>query len=138
VTTGPDLASLASQILGQEHRRLLAFDANRPRPIVSILVIGTPLALKGTLLRQSLSKQEAEPIGEYIFRRITIMLTAICEQAVSESNQVAQNETLISDLEISRRVMQIRSRWTVAERLRRRRDAEQRFADLMTVLTEAA
>lgn len=66
------------------------------------------------------------------------MLTAICEQAVSESNQVAQNETLPSDIEISRRVMQIRSRWSVAERIRRRRDAEQRFADLMIVLTEAA
>lgn len=66
------------------------------------------------------------------------MLTAICEQAVSESNAVAQNETLPSDIEISRRVMQIRSGWTVAERIRRRRDAERRFVDLMTALTEAA
>jgi hypothetical protein len=66
------------------------------------------------------------------------MLTATCEQAVSETTQVAQNETIPSDIEISRRVMRIRSRWSVGERIRRRRDAEQRFVDLMTVLAEAA
>jgi hypothetical protein len=66
------------------------------------------------------------------------MLTATCEQAVSETTQVAQNETIPSDLEISRRVMRIRSRWSVGERIRRRRDAEQRFVDLMTALAEAA
>jgi hypothetical protein len=66
------------------------------------------------------------------------MLTATCEQAVSETTQVAQNETIPSDLEISRRVMRIRSLWSVGERIRRRRDAEQRFVDLMTALAEAA
>jgi hypothetical protein len=66
------------------------------------------------------------------------MLTATCEQAVSETTQVAQNETIPSDLEISLRVLRIRSRWSVGERIQRRRDAEQRFVDLMTALAEAA
>ena len=63
------------------------------------------------------------------------MLTVTCEQNVSKSNPVAQNETLLpSDLEISRRVLRIRSKWSVSERVRRRREAEQRFADLMDKL----
>lgn len=61
------------------------------------------------------------------------MLTATCEQKAPETVS-AQNETLPSDLEITRRVMQIRSQWTLAERLRRRREAEQRFTDLMMKL----
>ena len=59
------------------------------------------------------------------------MVTMICEPSVSELNQSTQNETLPSDLEISRRVLRIRSRWSVSERIRRRHEAEQRFADLM-------
>ena len=62
------------------------------------------------------------------------MLTTACAPSVSNSTLVAQNETLPSDLEISRRVLRIRSRWTVGERIRRRREAEQRFADLMVAL----
>ena len=42
-----------------------------------------------------------------------------------------QNETFLSDAEISRRVMRIRSGWSVGEKVRRRREAEERFADLM-------
>ena len=66
------------------------------------------------------------------------MLTANCEPIVSESVLAAQNETLPSDLEISRRVMRIRSHWSISERLRRRREAERRFADLMVKLAGAA
>lgn len=66
------------------------------------------------------------------------MLTVTCEPAVSETHQAAQNETLPSDLEISRRVLRIRSNWTVSERLQRRRDAEERFADLMCKLVGSA
>ena len=62
------------------------------------------------------------------------MLTVTCEPTVSETNQAAQIETLPSDLEISRRVSRIRSQWSVGERIRRRREAEQRFADLMDKL----
>lgn len=62
------------------------------------------------------------------------MLTVTCEPTVSETTHTAQNETLPSDLEISRRVLRIRSRWSVGERIRRRRTAEQRFADLMDKL----
>ena len=50
----------------------------------------------------------------------------------------AQNETLPTDLEISRRVLRIRSRWTIGERVRRRREAEQRFIDLMDALAGEA
>lgn len=62
------------------------------------------------------------------------MLTATCEANVPATIRT-QNETLPSDLEISRRVLQIRSQWSLTERLRRRREAEQRFADLMLKLS---
>ncbi|MCC9657277.1 hypothetical protein [Rhodopirellula halodulae] len=54
---------------------------------------------------------------------------------VSMVSAVSQNETLPSDAEITRRVMKIRSSWSVAERLRRRREANTRFADLLDALT---
>ncbi|MCG8651952.1 MAG: hypothetical protein MI861_19080 [Pirellulales bacterium] len=63
------------------------------------------------------------------------MLTTTCVPTISESTALTQNETLPSDIEISRRVLKIRSRWSVGERLRRRREAEQRFFDLMTALS---
>lgn len=66
------------------------------------------------------------------------MLTVTCEPVVSEVAPVTQNETLPSDLEISRRVLRIRSKWSVSERVRRRREAEQRFADLMDKLVGEA
>ncbi len=66
------------------------------------------------------------------------MLTVTCEPAVSETNQAAQNETLPSDLEISRRVLRIRSRWSESERIQRRLEAEERFADLMCKLVGSA
>ena len=62
------------------------------------------------------------------------MLTLTNENSVSEQISVAQNETLPSDAEISRRVMRIRSGWSVGERVRRRREAEERFADLLDKL----
>ena len=62
------------------------------------------------------------------------MLTVTQEPAVSESIRAAQIETLPSDLEISRRVLQIRSKWSLSERVRRRREAEQRFNDLVDSL----
>ena len=65
------------------------------------------------------------------------MLTATCSPNVSETRPSSQNETL-SDVEISRRVLQIRSTWTVGERVNRRREAEKRFADLLDALFDAA
>lgn len=62
------------------------------------------------------------------------MLTATCQPNVSETNRTTQIETLPSDAEISRRVLQIRSGWSVSERIRRRHQAEERFADLMDKL----
>jgi predicted nucleic acid-binding protein len=66
------------------------------------------------------------------------MLTVTCEPVVSEVARVTQNETLPSDLEISRRVLRIRSKWSVSERVRRRREAEQRFSDLVDKLVGEA
>ena len=63
-----------------------------------------------------------------------MMLTVTREPSVSETTSAAQIETLPSDLEISRRVLQIRSKWSVSERVRRRREAEQRFNDLIDTL----
>lgn len=62
------------------------------------------------------------------------MLTVTLGPSVSEMNASSQNETVLSDIEISRRVMQVRSRWSLSERVRRRREAEDRFADLMVSL----
>ena len=62
------------------------------------------------------------------------MLTMNRETIVSETNPITQIETVPSDVEVSRRVLQIRSKWTVGERVRRRREAEQRFADLVNCL----
>jgi hypothetical protein len=56
------------------------------------------------------------------------------ETIVSETGPCTQIETLPSDVEISRRVLQIRSKWSVSERVRRRHEAEQRFADLVNCL----
>lgn len=62
------------------------------------------------------------------------MLMTPCAQAVSKLPKPSQIETVPSDVEISRRVLRIRSRWSVGERMRRRREAENRFADLMDAL----
>ncbi|MFK8113460.1 MAG: hypothetical protein AB8B91_14745 [Rubripirellula sp.] len=61
------------------------------------------------------------------------MLT-VTEPTVATTTQAAQIETLPSDAEISRRVLRIRSQWSVSERLQRKRDADERFADLMCKL----
>lgn len=62
------------------------------------------------------------------------MLTATCEPRQIELTPETQNETLPTDLEILRRVMQIKSEWTLTECVQRRREAENRFAELMSKL----
>ena len=47
----------------------------------------------------------------------------------------SQNETPVSDLDIIDRVDAIRRTWTPTERLNRRREADQRFADLLSALS---
>ena len=73
-------------------------------------------------------------MGVYFSGGTLEMLTFSNKNSVSERTSVAQNETLPSDAEIARRVMRIRSGWRVGERVRRRREAEERFADLMDKL----
>ncbi len=62
------------------------------------------------------------------------MLTTTTLPSVSEIPVSVQNETL-SDMEVSRRVLEIRSGWSLGERVRRRREAERRFIDLLESLT---
>jgi len=63
------------------------------------------------------------------------MLTAtLPTPAVSVNRNSIQNETFVSDAEISARVLRIRSGWSVAERMERRREAERRFANLIESL----
>ncbi|QDV61644.1 hypothetical protein [Crateriforma conspicua] len=50
--------------------------------------------------------------------------------------QVSQNETTLSDAEVFRRVAEIRSGWSVDERVERRMEADRRFERLMDMLTE--
>ena len=56
---------------------------------------------------------------------------------VESRNRSTQNETTVSDEEISRRLLAIRSSWSVAERMERRREADRRFAELLNKLTAA-
>lgn len=63
------------------------------------------------------------------------MLTATLPTPnLSATRNSNQNETLVSDAEISARVLRIRSGWSVAERMERRREAERRFANLIESL----
>ena len=72
------------------------------------------------------------------------MTTAICNHDVLESRLAAQNETVdgevkLSDDEIMRRVQNIRSTWSLAERRARREEADRRFENLIeTLFGEAA
>lgn len=68
------------------------------------------------------------------------MLTVTCEPNVTEKTPVVtQNEITVSDREISRRVLQIRAGWSIAERVQRRREADRRFGELLnTLLADAA
>lgn len=72
------------------------------------------------------------------------MLTATFEATIADfttaADTTAQNETLPSDAEISRRVLAIRSGWSVSERISRKRAADQRFGELIDALalSEAA
>ncbi|QDT13190.1 hypothetical protein [Planctomycetes bacterium K23_9] len=64
-------------------------------------------------------------------------LTTEPTNEVSEAAIVTPMETLPSDAEISSRVLNIRSRWSVEERIARRREADSRFADLLCALIDA-
>lgn len=73
------------------------------------------------------------------------MTTAICPEQVLESPPEAQIETTpnveirVSDSEILRRVRNIRSQWTLAERMARREEADRRFETLLeSIFAEAA
>ncbi|GAA5507051.1 hypothetical protein [Novipirellula caenicola] len=68
------------------------------------------------------------------------MSTMICEKKVTPTIAAKPSKTnrtnvRVSDAEISRRVLAIRSGWSISERIRRRRDADQRFLDLMVALS---
>ncbi len=65
------------------------------------------------------------------------MSTMICETREDAAmNLNEQNtEVRLSDVEISRRVLAIRSGWSISERVRRRNDANERFLDLMMALS---
>ena len=65
------------------------------------------------------------------------MSTMICEtpeNAAMDLNEL-HSEVHLSDAEISRRVLAIRSGWSISERVRRRHDANERFLDLMVALS---
>lgn len=64
------------------------------------------------------------------------MLTATTSANDLVSNIIApaQNETMLSDVEILRRVRKIRSAWSVSERIERRQVANERFASLLEAL----
>lgn len=69
------------------------------------------------------------------------MFTATTAPTFSNiSNPVAssQFESVPSAEEIANRVMAIRSKWDLNERIARRRVAEKRFAELLSALTDTA
>jgi|GEM_PF-1835846 len=60
------------------------------------------------------------------------------EKEASTWDNSAQNETPMTDEEVSQRVLHIRSGWSVQERIDRRQEAERRFAELIEALAEAS
>lgn len=67
------------------------------------------------------------------------MMTATCDTLISHPSvskmiPVGQIETHLSDEEIASRVRQIRCSWSISERIRRRREAEQRLGSLVDSL----
>lgn len=73
------------------------------------------------------------------------MMTAICPTEALESRPEAQIETKgtvevsVPDAEIMRRVRNIRSSWSLAERMERREEADRRFETLLeSIFAEAA
>ena len=64
--------------------------------------------------------------------------TANCFPTVSNPVASSQLERMPSASEIADRVMAIRSKWDLSERIARRRMAEQRFADLLDAITDTA
>jgi len=60
------------------------------------------------------------------------------EEEVLTWDNSAQNETPMTDEEVSQRVMHIRSGWSVKERIDRRQEAERRFAELIEALAGAS
>ena len=71
-------------------------------------------------------------------------MNAVCSTEILEPQPASQNETdavevTLSDAEIMRRVRDIRSGWSLAERRARREEAERRFENLLeTIFAEAA
>jgi len=68
------------------------------------------------------------------------MLTATATPAnetYTTGRDLSQIETLPPDHEILDRVMEIRSQWSVEERIERRKEADRRFVDLIDLLTSA-
>ena len=72
-----------------------------------------------------------------LFRRDSAMLTIAHNETQTADNNQAQIETAVSDVEISRRVLEIRAGWSVSERVRRRQEAERRFSNLLDALNAA-
>ena len=61
------------------------------------------------------------------------MLTVTTDPLTNTDTQI-NNEVTLSDAEISRRVLHIRSGWSLSERVARRREAERRFVELLDTL----
>lgn len=66
------------------------------------------------------------------------MLTAIKDLSSLTETTSSHNETLPSDLEISRRVRVIQSQWSTQERKNRREAAQRRLNELLDTLTGPA
>lgn len=46
----------------------------------------------------------------------------------------SQSETMLTDMEVLRRAYAIRSTWSITERIHRRREANERFSNLLDAL----
>lgn len=60
------------------------------------------------------------------------MMTLTIDPTTNETP--VANDGVPSDAEISRRVLQIRSKWSISERIERRHEAERRFEELVDTL----
>ena len=67
-----------------------------------------------------------------------MLAITIQENESHELDDFNNNSVPMTDREVFQRVSQIRSGWSVAERVARRREAERRFSELMVVIGDVA
>lgn len=106
--------------------------------LVETVLFGTldavdPFAVKIGIVN-FIKKNTSKAFSNSFRKKTMLTATAPSSDLVSTLNNATQNETNLSDVEILRRVRNIRSGWSASERMERRQAAGERFAALLQAL----